>query len=109
MSLNNLKLQAFDIRDFLKQKPMEPSPNAVRDEVKKIAMSYVLKLKPHTFDDKETGEICEQLAIVIDFRDAVVQPHEHFEQDLCGHITEWLENEVQGLFENYEPPGGDDE
>jgi hypothetical protein len=74
----------------------------VGKEVGKINISHEFETKEHKFGDGEVGEIAKKLTIVIDFGDAIVQPHQDFENDFCVAVSEVLGNEVNGLFENYD-------
>ena len=72
---------------------------SVGTEVAKISIGHKLTTKTHKFSNGE-GEIAESLTIVINFNDAVVQPHSDFEDEFCSAIVDVLASEVNGLYEN---------
>lgn len=75
----------------------------VAKETGKVKISHKLTTRPHTFGDGETGEVAQKLVIEIDFSDAVIQPHNDFEGDFCSRVVDAVQENVNGLFENYEP------
>lgn len=75
--------------------------NSVAKEVGKVKIKYDLETKPYKFRDGETADIAKKLTITIDFKNAVVQPHSHFEDDFCAAVTEALTENVNGLMENW--------
>jgi hypothetical protein len=79
---------------------------AVAEEVKKCTIRHKLETRPHTFKDGSEADICKRLTIVIDFNDAIVQPHSNFESDFGSRCVEALEENINGLMENSDPEDG---
>lgn len=59
-----------------------------------------LETKPHTFQDGSKADIAKKLTIVIEFNDAIVQPHSTFEDDFCEKCADAITENVNGLYEN---------
>ncbi len=88
-------------QDIRKEKSMLCSfAGSVGEEVKKITIKHSFETRPHKFTCGTDGQVAKKLVIEIDFNEANIQPHQHFEDDFCVAITEALAENVNGLFEN---------
>lgn len=102
-------MKTFDVNADVKFK-MENSKDtflncfagSVAEEVKKCSIKHNLETRKHKFSDGMTGQIAKKLTIEIEFNDAIIQPHSHFEDDFCTNVVEALEENVNGIFENQE-------
>jgi hypothetical protein len=98
-------MKAFDINGDVKFKIknnqgsfLKEWGGSVAKEVKKCAIKHKLETKPHKFSNGKAA-IAKKLTIEILFKDAVIQPHTHFEDDFCTKIVEAIEENVNGMFE----------
>lgn len=73
---------------------------AVAEELKKIKLTAKLNPRSHKFQNGDSGEICDKLFIDINFQKATLQPHAHFEQEICEAIVNVLANNIVGIIEN---------
>lgn len=65
-----------------------------------VDISHHLETKAYPFSDGE-GRVAKKMTIEIDFSrmDYPIQPHADFEGVLCGHILDWIGDELNGDME----------
>jgi len=88
-----------DIMEYNKESELHGFGGNVSHEVEKVTIKHKLIQRPHHFKNGK-GRVAKKLTIVIEFNDAVIQPHSEFESSYVHCLIEQLANEVNGLWEN---------